>query len=150
MAPEVIRQSAGYDVKADIWSLGITAIELAQGEPPYNDIHPMKVLFIIPKNAPPQLEGNTFSDVFRDFVARCLQRDPTKVIPPIAVQSGINFKRPTAKELLNHRFIREARGTQNLVHLIKRYEGWVALGEEEEYEDRPQEQEEYVPPNEPI
>src|SRR5579859_1332350 len=144
MAPEVIRQSAGYDVKADIWSLGITAIELAQGEPPYNDIHPMKVLFIIPKNAPPQLEGNTFSEVFKDFVARCLQRDPTKV-PTIRAFTWTNVKRPTAKELLNHRFIREARGTQNLVHLIKRYEGWVALGEEEEFDDQPAQQEEYNP-----
>ena len=96
MAPEVIQahESDGYNSKCDIWSLGITAMEAANGTPPYSDLHPMRVLFFIPKNPAPRLEGGNFSDAFKEFVAACLQKDPDR--------------RPRANQLVNHRFIADA------------------------------------------
>lgn len=93
MAPEVIsRQCTGYDEKADIWSLGITVIELLTGHPPLSRIDPMKALLLIPKKESPKLD-KTFSSYARDFVAQCLLKDPVK--------------RPTTTELLKHKFLRK-------------------------------------------
>ncbi|XP_028074262.1 STE20/SPS1-related proline-alanine-rich protein kinase-like isoform X9 [Camellia sinensis] len=98
MAPEVLQPGSGYDFKADIWSFGITALELAHGHAPFSKYPPMKVLLMTIQNAPPGLDSDRdkkFSKSFKEMVAMCLVKDQTK--------------RPTAEKLLKHSFFKQAK-----------------------------------------
>ena len=127
MAPEVIQahESDGYNSKCDIWSLGITAMEAANGTPPYSDLHPMRVLFFIPKNPPPRLEGASFSAEFKEFCAACLQKDPDR--------------RPRAAQLVNHRFIADApeRCDELVDRVTRRMRGETRVASTSEMNDSP-------------
>lgn len=113
MAPEVIKET-GHDSKADIWSLGITAIELAEGKPPFSHIHPMRAIFIIPTRPPPKLtEPEKWTPAFNDFVAKCLTKD--------------QHARPTADELLEDPWIRQFSdlSSSHLLPLIRETEALI-------------------------
>ncbi|GAV69345.1 Pkinase domain-containing protein [Cephalotus follicularis] len=95
MAPEVIQESR-YDGKVDVWALGVSAIEMAEGLPPRSTVHPMRVLFMISIEPAPMLEDKEkWSLVFHDFVAKCLTKEPRL--------------RPTAAEMLKHKFIEKCK-----------------------------------------
>ncbi|XP_024545047.1 serine/threonine-protein kinase 4 [Selaginella moellendorffii] len=97
MAPEVIQESR-YDGKVDVWALGVSAIEMAEGLPPRSNVHPMRVLFMISREPAPMLEDKEkWSLVFHDFVAKCLTKEPRL--------------RPTATALLQHKFIEKCKGS---------------------------------------
>lgn len=103
MAPEVLKEEEGYTEKADIWSLGITAIELALGAAPYSNLFPLEVIVKIVNQPPPSLPDEPrFSAAFKDFVKQCL-------IP-------VPAKRPTAKQLLDHRFLKQVKNIKETIH----------------------------------
>ncbi|XP_032878481.1 mitogen-activated protein kinase kinase kinase kinase 4 isoform X6 [Amblyraja radiata] len=97
MAPEVIacdeNPDATYDYRSDLWSLGITAIEMAEGAPPLCDMHPMRALFLIPRNPPPRLKSKKWSKKFFSFIESCLVKN--------------YVLRPSTEHLLKHPFIRD-------------------------------------------
>ncbi|XP_057179163.1 TRAF2 and NCK interacting kinase b isoform X6 [Triplophysa rosa] len=97
MAPEVIacdeNPDATYDFKSDLWSLGITAIEMAEGAPPLCDMHPMRALFLIPRNPAPRLKSKKWSKKFQSFIESCLLKN--------------HNQRPSTEQLIKHPFIKD-------------------------------------------
>ncbi|XP_068601208.1 serine/threonine-protein kinase TAO1 [Brachionichthys hirsutus] len=108
MAPEVIlaMDEGQYDGKVDIWSLGITCIELAERKPPLFNMNAMSALYHIAQNESPMLQSSEWSDYFRNFVDSCLQKFPQD--------------RPNSEELLKHAFVQRERPESVLIDLISR------------------------------
>ncbi|XP_016894680.1 misshapen-like kinase 1 [Cynoglossus semilaevis] len=109
MAPEVIacdeNPEATYDYRSDLWSLGITALEMAEGAPPLCDMHPMRALFLIPRNPPPKLKSKKWSKKFLSFVDNCLVKN--------------HLHRPTTDALLRHAFIRDLANERQVRIMLK-------------------------------
>ncbi|XP_025754198.1 traf2 and NCK-interacting protein kinase isoform X6 [Oreochromis niloticus] len=109
MAPEVIacdeNPEATYDYRSDLWSLGITALEMAEGAPPLCDMHPMRALFLIPRNPPPKLKSKKWSKRFLTFVDSCLIKN--------------HLHRPTTDVLLRHAFIKDLANERQVRIMLK-------------------------------
>ncbi|XP_060934939.1 misshapen-like kinase 1 isoform X5 [Limanda limanda] len=109
MAPEVIacdeNPDATYDYRSDLWSLGITALEMAEGAPPLCDMHPMRALFLIPRNPPPKLKSKKWSKRFLSFVDNCLVKN--------------HLHRPATDALLRHAFIRDLANERQVRIMLK-------------------------------
>ncbi|XP_056294669.1 misshapen-like kinase 1 isoform X3 [Pseudoliparis swirei] len=109
MAPEVIacdeNPDATYDYRSDLWSLGITALEMAEGAPPLCDMHPMRALFLIPRNPPPKLKSKKWSKRFLSFADSCLVKN--------------HLHRPTTDALLRHAFIRDLANERQVRIMLK-------------------------------
>ncbi|XP_059419656.1 TRAF2 and NCK-interacting protein kinase-like isoform X2 [Carassius carassius] len=109
MAPEVIacdeNPDATYDFKSDLWSLGITAIEMGEGAPPLCDMHPMRALFLIPRNPAPRLKSKKWSIKFHKFIECCLVKN--------------HNKRPSTEQLLKHPFVQELTSERQIRNQLK-------------------------------
>lgn len=114
MAPEVIQEGAGYNQKADIWSLGVTLYEITTGHPPYAEQEVTRAMHLIPRQKPARLEGTQYSSALKEFVAKCLDEQPEE--------------RATAEELYKTKFIKNTKNvpTQIIKDLILRYQKWKA------------------------
>ncbi|XP_077953465.1 mitogen-activated protein kinase kinase kinase kinase 4 isoform X14 [Gasterosteus aculeatus] len=140
MAPEVIacdeNPDATYDYRSDLWSCGITAIEMAEGAPPLCDMHPMRALFLIPRNPPPRLKSKKWSKKFFSFIEGCLVKNYTQ--------------RPPTDQLLKHPFIRDQPNERQvriqLKDHIDRTKKKRGEKDETEYEYSGSEEEEEDPP----
>uniref|UniRef100_A0A8C1J2X8 non-specific serine/threonine protein kinase n=1 Tax=Cyprinus carpio TaxID=7962 RepID=A0A8C1J2X8_CYPCA len=143
MAPEVIacdeNPEATYDYRSDLWSCGITAIEMGEGAPPLCDMHPMRALFLIPRNPPPRLKSKKWSKKFFSFIETCLVKNYNH--------------RPSTEQLLKHPFIRDQPNERHVRIQLKdhidrtrkkrgeRDETEYEYSGSEEEEEEPQEQE---------
>ncbi|XP_075680776.1 serine/threonine-protein kinase msn isoform X5 [Dermatophagoides pteronyssinus] len=126
MAPEVIacdeNPEATYDNRSDLWSLGITAIEMAENTPPLCDLHPMRALFLIPRNPPPRLKSKKWSQKFQKFIETVLVKDYTK--------------RPFTDQLLKNSFIRDQPNERQVRNQIKEHIDKCKKLKRNDFEDR--------------